>query len=247
MRQVHRVMGGAGRRAALTAAACGMMVTHCAHGQSTWVTISGPSLVTQTTQEIVIDISIGFDYVPSIAEGFTLAVPFIITSDEPQFVDFATVPPLGIGHPPIQPQRIDTWLAQLHLPLQNVYGSQDNPIRACMVWWRPLDYTPKWVTFRAHAGYIDLISDWTTGSPMFRVHDPVPGELRIRVRPEPCYADCDTATGLEVLDIFDFLCIGNRFVVADPYACDCDTATGPGICDIFDFLCFQNAFTAGCD
>lgn len=61
-----------------------------------------------------------------------------------------------------------------------------------------------------------------------------------------CYADCDTSTGPRVLDIFDFLCFGNRFAAGDPYACDCDQSTGPGACDIFDFLCFGNAFSAGC-
>lgn len=61
-----------------------------------------------------------------------------------------------------------------------------------------------------------------------------------------CYPDCDTSTGVGVLDIFDFLCFGNRFHASDPYACDCDTSTGPAVCDIFDFLCFGNAFTAGC-
>ncbi len=64
--------------------------------------------------------------------------------------------------------------------------------------------------------------------------------------PPPCYADCDTSTGVGVLDIFDFLCFGNRFAAGDPYACDCDTTTGLGVCDIFDFLCFGNAFNAGC-
>jgi hypothetical protein len=61
-----------------------------------------------------------------------------------------------------------------------------------------------------------------------------------------CYPDCDTQTGIGVLDIFDFLCFGNRFTANDPYACDCDVSTGMGVCDIFDFLCFGNAFTAGC-
>ena len=61
-----------------------------------------------------------------------------------------------------------------------------------------------------------------------------------------CYADCDTSTGIGVLDIFDFLCFGNRFSAGDPYACDCDTSTGPNVCDIFDFLCFGNEFNAGC-
>ena len=62
----------------------------------------------------------------------------------------------------------------------------------------------------------------------------------------PCYADCDTSTGMWVLDIFDFLCFGNLFAVGDPYACDCDVTTGPLVCDIFDFLCFGNAFANGC-
>ncbi len=61
-----------------------------------------------------------------------------------------------------------------------------------------------------------------------------------------CYADCDTSTGPGVLDIFDFLCFGNRFAAGDPYACDCDTSTGLGVCDIFDFLCFGNEFNNGC-
>lgn len=61
-----------------------------------------------------------------------------------------------------------------------------------------------------------------------------------------CYPDCDTSTGVGVLDIFDFLCFGNRFAAGDPYACDCDTTTGPLVCDIFDFLCFGNEFNAGC-
>ncbi len=63
---------------------------------------------------------------------------------------------------------------------------------------------------------------------------------------DACYADCDPSTGPGVLDIFDFLCFGNRFSAGDPYACDCDMSTGGGVCDIFDFLCFGNAFNAGC-
>jgi hypothetical protein len=62
----------------------------------------------------------------------------------------------------------------------------------------------------------------------------------------PCYPDCDTSTGVGVLDIFDFLCFQNRYDAGAPYACDCDTSTGVGVCDIFDFLCFQNAYEAGC-
>ena len=55
-----------------------------------------------------------------------------------------------------------------------------------------------------------------------------------------CYPDCDQSG---TLDIFDFLCFQNSFVVGEPYACDCDPDPA---CDIFDFLCFQNAFVAGC-
>ncbi len=73
------------------------------------------------------------------------------------------------------------------------------------------------------------------------------GAVRIQLAPEPCYPDCDTQSGAGVLDIFDFLCFGNRFHAGDPYACDCDTASGPGVCDIFDFLCFGNRFHAGCE
>ncbi len=61
-----------------------------------------------------------------------------------------------------------------------------------------------------------------------------------------CYPDCDTQSGPGILDVFDFLCFGNRFDASDPYACDCDTSTGQGACDIFDFLCFSNAFSNGC-
>ena len=68
----------------------------------------------------------------------------------------------------------------------------------------------------------------------------------LEVQGVTCYADCDTSTGVGILDIFDFLCFGNRFGANDPYACDCDTQTGQGVCDVFDFLCFGNRFAAGC-
>lgn len=66
--------------------------------------------------------------------------------------------------------------------------------------------------------------------------------VRLLVYPT-CYVDCvdDGA-----IDIFDFLCFQDKFVVSSSYACDCDTSTGVGVCDIFDFLCFQNAFIGGC-
>ena len=69
--------------------------------------------------------------------------------------------------------------------------------------------------------------------------------VSVTIRGNGCYADCDTE-GHATLDIFDFLCFGNRFANGDSYACDCDITSGIGVCDIFDFLCFGNAFTAGC-
>lgn len=67
-----------------------------------------------------------------------------------------------------------------------------------------------------------------------------------RVASLVCYADCDTSTGLEVLDVFDFLCFLNHFAANDLYACKCDVGSGPNTCDIFDLLCSQNAYDAGC-
>ena len=68
----------------------------------------------------------------------------------------------------------------------------------------------------------------------------VPADNIARWRCQSCYPDCH---GNGVLDIFDFLCFQNSFVLGEPYACDCDPDPA---CDIFDFLCFQNAFVAGC-
>lgn len=62
----------------------------------------------------------------------------------------------------------------------------------------------------------------------------------------PCLADCDTSTGLGIVDIFDLVCFMERFNIGHALACDCDTLTGPGRCDIFDVLCFQAAWGDGC-
>ncbi len=96
----------------------------------------------------------------------------------------------------------------------------------------------------------DLFADGTLAGPWVPMTTFAPGqshEWAFVIEGETeCYADCDSSTGPGVLDIFDFLCFGNRFSAGDPYACDCDTSTGMGVCDIFDFLCFGNAFGAGC-
>jgi glucose/arabinose dehydrogenase len=63
-----------------------------------------------------------------------------------------------------------------------------------------------------------------------------------RIESNNCYPDCDTASGVGVLDVFDFLCFQDAFVSMDPYA-DCD---GNTTFDVFDFLCFQDAFVTGC-
>jgi hypothetical protein len=54
-----------------------------------------------------------------------------------------------------------------------------------------------------------------------------------------CYADCNQ-DGL--LDVSDFGCFTNSFLVGAPYA-DCN---GDGVLDIADFGCFTNAFIVGC-
>ncbi len=69
--------------------------------------------------------------------------------------------------------------------------------------------------------------------------------VSVTIEGESCYADCDRGNQW-TLEVFDFLCFGNRFVAGESYACDCDISTGVGVCDIFDFLCFGNAFAAGC-
>ena len=84
-----------------------------------------------------------------------------------------------------------------------------------------------------------MLAGWTEGS----LGGPSAGSRDVflaRYEIDSCYADCDQSG---VLDIFDFLCFQNSFVLSEPYACDCDPDP---VCDIFDFLCFQNAFVAGC-
>jgi Beta-propeller repeat len=61
-----------------------------------------------------------------------------------------------------------------------------------------------------------------------------------------CYADCDTSTGVGVLDVFDYLCFQEAFINKEPFACDCDAVRGSGVCDIWDFICFGDAFVTGC-
>jgi len=55
-----------------------------------------------------------------------------------------------------------------------------------------------------------------------------------------CYADCD---GNGSLDVFDFLCFQDAFILMAPFA-DCDSSLS---LDVFDFLCFQDSFVGGCE
>ncbi|MCH8269587.1 MAG: hypothetical protein IH985_00055 [Planctomycetes bacterium] len=84
-----------------------------------------------------------------------------------------------------------------------------------------------------------MVAGWTDGS----LGGPSAGgwdAFLARYEIDSCYPDCDFNG---VLDIFDFLCFQNSFVLGEPYACECDPDPA---CDIFDFICFQNAFVGGC-
>jgi hypothetical protein len=111
----------------------------------------------------------------------------------------------------------------------------ESPIQGDAAWNHVIVAVDEVRFFWAHPESFAILQQWE------------PGADNIRIGTDAvCYPDCDTGTGLGVLDIFDFLCFQNRFAIGASYACDCDTSTGQGVCDIFDFLCFQNAFSAGC-
>jgi hypothetical protein len=57
--------------------------------------------------------------------------------------------------------------------------------------------------------------------------------------PIACYPDCNQDT---VLDVSDFGCFTNKFILNDPYA-DCNA---DGVLDVTDFGCFANKFILGC-
>jgi len=93
---------------------------------------------------------------------------------------------------------------------------------------------------------VDYIGTWSVypylPSGNILLNDREKGLFVVKMESTGCYPDCDTTSGAGVLDIFDFLCFQDLFVMGDPYA-DC---TGEGTLDIFDFICFQDAFTVGC-
>ncbi len=60
-----------------------------------------------------------------------------------------------------------------------------------------------------------------------------------------CYANCDNASTLPVLNVLDFACFLNRFAAGDTWA-NCDGSTQPPVLNVLDFACFLNAFAAGC-
>jgi hypothetical protein len=213
--------------------------------------IDGPTLVSPSSPEIMLDMYVWFEYVPTVAELFGSG-GFHFHSSEPEFLKYWSGPhPVTIGEPPppILPTRIGfVGISQFHYPSRNIFGSQDNPILVFRASWETNNFTPRWVTFWVESpAPLDFYSSWTTGWGYHRVDEPIEDRFRVRVGTEfPCPADCDSSTGFNTLDIFDFLCFQNEFVAGTSYACDCDSTTGIRICDLFDFLCFQDAFANGC-
>ncbi|MFN0133401.1 MAG: kelch repeat-containing protein [Phycisphaerales bacterium] len=61
----------------------------------------------------------------------------------------------------------------------------------------------------------------------------------------PCYANCDGSTAVPILNVNDFVCFLNKFVVLDPYA-NCDSSTVAPVFNVMDFICFNNRFASGC-
>ncbi len=228
---------------------CGaVLATAASHamGQTAWFIIDHPTIVTPTNPEIEIELNVGFDYEPGIAEAYA-AAQLVITSSVPRLTGGWAPPGFGLSEPAVQPTRIVDVAAQIHFPKRGIFANADNPIHVYTFAWRAEDFTPHWVTIDIRAIRMDLYNDYHGQPTSLRVPNPPSETLRFRVREAPCYADCDTTTGLEVLDLWDFLCFGNRFAAGDGYACDCDTTTGMGVCDVFDALCFLNAFAAGCE
>ncbi len=125
----------------------------------------------------------------------------------------------------------------------NFFDTNGQQVGSEVIALAPASCTWNWYgwEFSVAIGRIQVVSNYSGGG--YIAHDDMEWDP---FTGGPCYPDCDTSTGPGVLDIFDFLCFGNRFSSGDPYACDCDTSTGPGVCDIFDFLCFGNEFNAGC-
>ncbi len=60
-----------------------------------------------------------------------------------------------------------------------------------------------------------------------------------------CYANCDHSTTAPCMNVLDFTCFLNKFVVGDAYA-NCDGSTTVPVLNVLDFTCFLNKFTAGC-
>jgi hypothetical protein len=61
----------------------------------------------------------------------------------------------------------------------------------------------------------------------------------------PCYANCDSSTGVPFLNVQDFSCFLAKFASSDPYA-NCDGSTAAPALNVADFTCFLGKFAAGC-
>ena len=155
--------------------------------------------------------------------------------------------PVRIGQNPGTingPSMTDIHAAQINFPGGHIFADPANPIAAWEGTWSTTDFTPRTVSISTETKTFVVYVLRGGSSRVSRLAGLVEGAAELEV--SGCYPDCDTSTGLGVLDIFDFLCFQKRYAANDPYACDCDTQTGPAVCDVFDFLCFQSAYAAGC-
>lgn len=60
-----------------------------------------------------------------------------------------------------------------------------------------------------------------------------------------CYPNCDGSSTAPILNVVDYTCFFNRFVMGDTY-CNCDGSTEPPILNIYDLICFQERYRNGC-
>jgi hypothetical protein len=199
------------------------------------------NIVSPSHPTAVVRVSAWFDYVPGVSEAYA-GGRFDLTASEGGFANYRCL--LSCGFPPPQ---LESNQIRFVRPNQTVSPwNPANPIPVFEVEWTSYDPAPRVVALATStAGFFTHV-DLT--SPAFYIFPPealVEGEAIIEVRPD-CFPDCDSSSGRNVLDIFDFLCFQNLFTTGSNYACDCDTSTGQYSCDIFDFLCFQNAFATGC-
>jgi hypothetical protein len=234
-----------------SAALCGAIIFACtAQGQHCGWTVEATPIVSPANPEAEIRVYAWFDYIPDAAELFHTG-DFHLYSSDPAFTRFGLPGGIEGSDPrwlPVFPTAIENLrVSQFHIP-PGIPGNPANPILVLHAWWQASDFRPRYVTINVVPRPIRPFYVFRSVSSPASVAYPAPplgSEFHIRVQ-GLCAADCETSTGVNTLDIFDFLCFQNEFAAGASYACDCDTTTGIRVCDIFDFLCFQDAFAAGC-